>query len=82
MTRTSNTYNQGRPLSPTIHGIGRPVTLFTPSGHVVAGIITRIADSDRAALRYDVQVIDGGKYRDLQLGTLNNPQPNTFVFAP
>ena len=81
MNRPVNMYYPGEPLPAPLHGIGRPVTLFVGQT-VKAGTVTSVMQNRDGELRYDVQVIDGGAHRNVQLGSLNNPQPNTFVFAP
>ena len=81
MNRSVNTYYPGEPLPTPLHGIGRPVTLFV--GETVrAGTIVGVMHSRDGELRYDVHVVDGGTFRNVRLGDLNDPQPNTFTYAP
>jgi len=84
MTRAPrNAYIPGRPLHPNLHAVGRPVTLFVPGAELMeAGHVSRVNISDDAELSYDIRVSSGAVYREVSLGTLMNPQPNTFVFAP
>jgi hypothetical protein len=79
MNRPPNTYTPGTVLAPVLHAIGRPVTYYTTAGQVRAGIITRYTTKDGT---YDVHVISGGTHTGARLGDLNNPQPNTFTYAP
>ena len=73
-----NRYTPGQPLDTELYAIGRPVTFFAP-GHVIeAGTIHR-TNTDGS---FDVRVTSGGTYKGARLGTLMNPQPNTFVYAP
>jgi hypothetical protein len=78
-----NAYIPGQPLHPNLHTVGRPVTLFIPGAELMeAGHVARVNIIDDVDLRYDIRVSSGATYRDVKLGTLMNPQPNTFVFAP
>jgi len=81
MTRAPrNAYTPGKPLHPSLHAIGRQVTLFIPGAELMeAGHVSRVNTSEGT---YDIRVSSGATYRNVQLGTLMNPQPNTFVFAP
>jgi hypothetical protein len=78
-----NTYTPGEPLAFPLHAVGRPVT-FYHAGMVEAGQVSRVSSTPGpdGAPRYDVRVISGGTFRDVKLGDLNNPQPNTFTYAP
>lgn len=76
MSQPRNAYTPGEPLPAELYAVGRPVTFFHHS-IIEAGIIAKV-DADA----YDVRVISGGTFRGVHLGTLMNPQPNTFVFAP
>lgn len=84
MTRPRNFYIPGQPLPTTLHAVGRPVTLFVPGmGAMEAGVVSKVNISDTDEVTgYDIRVISGATYRDVRLGTLMNPQPNTFVYAP
>jgi hypothetical protein len=75
-----STYTPGEPLPIELHAVGRPVTFFH-AGMIEAGQISRVS-SGPDGLLYDVRVISGGTFRDVTLGDLNNPQPNTFTYAP
>lgn len=78
-----NTYTPGLPLPTPLHAVGRPVTLFIPGAELMeAGHVARVNISDDGDLTHDIRVSSGAVYRDTRLGTLMNPQPNTFVFAP
>jgi len=81
MTRAPrNAYIPGQPLPTPLHAIGRPVTLFIPGAELMeAGHVSRVNTTEGT---YDIRVSSGAVYRDVQLGTLMNPQPNTFVYAP
>ena len=76
-----NDYTPGEPLPDPLHGIGRPVTFFHASV-IEAGTVSKVSTDPDGTLVYDVRVIGGGTFRGVRLGTLMNPQPNTFVFAP
>ena len=76
-----NTYTPGEPLPDPLHGIGRPVTFFHAS-MVEGGTVSAVSIGQDGELAYDVRVVSGGTFRGVKLGTLMNPQPNTFVFAP
>ena len=81
MTAPRNQYQPGWALTPEFHAVGRPVTFF--HGRLIeAGQIAKVTAQDDGSLRYDVRVISGGTFRDVTLGDLNNPQPNTFTYAP
>jgi hypothetical protein len=81
MTRPPrNTYTPGEPIEWRLQAVGRPVTFFH-AGMIEAGQISRVS-SGPDGLLYDVRVISGGTFRDVKLGNLNNPQPNTFTYAP
>ena len=73
-----NAYTPGEPLPTPLHAVGRPVTLFIPGAELMeAGHVARVNSNG-----YDIRVSSGATYRNVQLGTLMDPQPNTFVFAP
>jgi hypothetical protein len=76
-----NTYNPGQALTPVLHAVGRPVTFFH-AGMIEAGVVSKVTPTDKGDLLYDVRVVSGGTFRDVTLGDLNNPQPNTFTYAP
>lgn len=76
-----NTYTPGEALPVELHAIGRPVTMFCHGGAIRAGQIVRVDPTD-TGLVYAVEMIDGGTFRNVRLGDLNNPQPNTFTYAP
>lgn len=76
-----NTYTPGFPIEAPLHAIGRPVTFFH-SGQIEAGAVTKVTPHRDGTILYDVRVISGGTYKDARLGDLNNPQPNTFTYAP
>jgi len=76
-----NTYTPGEPLPVEFHAIGRPVTMFCAGGAIRAGQIVRVDPSDEG-LVYAVEMVDGGTFRNVRLGDLSNPQPNTFTYAP
>jgi hypothetical protein len=84
MTRPPrNTYTPGEPLAPVLHAIGRPVTMFLPGAHQIeAGVVAKVNQLTDVMVTYDIRVISGGTYKDARLGNLNNPQPNTFTYAP
>jgi hypothetical protein len=81
MTRPPrNAYIPGQPLPTELHPVGRPVTLFIPGADLMeAGHVARVNTSEGT---YDIRVSSGATYRNVRLGTLMNPQPNTFVYAP
>jgi hypothetical protein len=68
------------PIDPYLHAIGRPVTYYH-AGMIEAGQIAKVSNGPDGLL-YDVKVISGGTFRNVTLGDLNNPQPNTFTYAP
>lgn len=76
-----NDYTPGMSIDPPLHAVGRPVTFFH-ANLLEAGQITKVSAGDNGELLYDVRVISGGTFRDIRLGDLNNPQPNTFTYAP
>ena len=76
-----NTYTPGQALDPALHGIGRPV-VFYHARIIEAGQIAKVSRHEDGTLLYDVRVVSGGTFRDIPLGDLNNPQPNTFTYAP
>jgi hypothetical protein len=76
-----NAYTPGFPVEAPLHAIGRPVTFFHRSV-IEAGVISRVDPRRDGSITYDVRVISGGTFRDVTLGDLNNPQPNTFTYAP
>ena len=82
MNRPRNAYEPGNPLPTELHAIGRPVTMFGTGNDVRAGIIVRVATAEDYTLTYDIHTTGGGLFTNQRLGTLMNPQPNTFVFAP
>jgi hypothetical protein len=49
---------------------------------IEAGVVSKVTPTDKGDLLYDVRVVSGGTFRDVTLGDLNNPQPNTFTYAP
>jgi len=75
-----NPYTPGQPLPDPLHAIGRPVTFFH-ANYIEAGTVTKTTTTDGGTL-YDIRVISGGTFRNTTIGTLMNPQPNTFVYAP
>jgi hypothetical protein len=75
-----NQYTPGQPLPDPLHAIGRPVTFFH-ANYIEAGTVTK-ATLNNGATTYDIRVISGGTFRNCTIGTLMNPQPNTFVYAP
>ena len=75
-----NTYTPGCPLPTELYAIGRPVTFFH-ANLVEAGTVTKTTTSNGTTL-FDVRVISGGTFRGVTIGTLMNPQPTTFVYAP
>ena len=81
MNRPRNVYSAGEPILSSLHAVGRPVSFFTTAGTIEAGTVISV-DARDGELVYDIRVIDGGTYLKKRLGTLMNPQPNTFVFAP
>jgi hypothetical protein len=81
MNHPRNAYVPGTPLHPDVHAVGRPVTFFH-AYLIEAGTIAKVEPHEDGSLRYDVRVISGGTFRHVTLGDLNNPQPNTFVYAP
>jgi hypothetical protein len=81
MNRPRNTYTPGEPLAFALHAVGRPVT-FYHAGMIEAGQISKVSFDPADGLLYDVRVISGGTFRGVTLGDLNNPQPNTFTYAP
>lgn len=81
MSHPRNHYLPGTPLHPNAHAVGRPVTFFH-ARLIEAGQIAKVTEQEDGTLRYDVRVISGGTFRDVTLGDYNNPQPNTFVYAP
>ncbi|QWY79709.1 hypothetical protein PP637_gp81 [Arthrobacter phage Persistence] len=81
MSQPRNHYTPGQALHPFLHAVGRPVTFF--HGRLIeAGQVAKVTAQEDGSLRYDVRVISGGTFRDVALGDLNNPQPNTFTYAP
>ena len=83
MNRPRNTYTPGQPLPVELHAIGRPVTLFLTANEIKAGtVVLVVAGPSDGTLLYDIQTVDGGRFIHQRLGTLMNPQPNTFVYAP
>jgi hypothetical protein len=76
-----STYTPGEPLPIELHAVGRPVTFFHRA-MIEAGVISAVSAGLNGEPRYDVRVIGGGTFRDVTLGDLNNPQPNTFTYAP
>jgi len=80
MNNPRNTYTPGEPLPTELYAVGRPVTFFH-ANYLEAGTVTKTTTSN-GTTRFDVRVISGGTFRDVRLGTLMNPQPNTFVYAP
>ena len=77
MNRALNTYTPGQPLETALHAVGRPVSFFAPGGAIIAGTVLSLNTDGCTIL-----AANGGTWRDAQLGTLMNPQPNTFVYAP
>ena len=80
MNNPRNTYTPGQPLPTELYAVGRPVTFFH-ANLVEAGTVTKTTTSNGTTL-FDVRVISGGTFRGVTIGTLMNPQPNTFVYAP
>ena len=81
MNNPRNPYTPGQPLPDALHAIGRPVTFFH-ANYIEAGTVTKTTINPDGATRYDIRVISGGTFRNVTIGTLMNPQPNTFVYAP
>ena len=82
MNNPRNPYTPGQPLPDALHAIGRPVTFFH-ANYIEAGTVTKATLSPQTgATTYDIRVISGGTFRNTTIGTLMNPQPNTFVYAP
>jgi hypothetical protein len=54
---------------------------FFHANYIEAGTVTK-ATLNNGATTYDIRVISGGTFRNCTIGTLMNPQPNTFVYAP
>jgi len=83
MNRPRNTYTPGQPVPTSLHAIGRPVTLFCSGGQIRGGVVARVTASPTdGTLLYDIHTTGGGLFTSQRLGTLMNPQPNTFVYAP
>jgi len=80
MTPPRNTYQPGTPLDPALHAVGRPVTYYHRA-MIEAGQISAVTRGPEGLL-YDVRVTSGGTFKEVTLGDLNNPQPNTFTYAP
>lgn len=83
-TSPRNRYTQGEPLPFALLAVGRPVAVFIPGTKLIeAGQIACVYRSEEGGnLLYDVRVVSGATYKGLTLGDLNNPQPNTFTYAP
>ncbi|QKY78991.1 hypothetical protein Jinkies_43 [Arthrobacter phage Jinkies] len=79
--RPRNNYTPGQPLPTPLHAVGRPVT-FYHADLIEAGQISQVEHGPDGDLIYSVRVISGGTFRYVRLGDLNNPQPNTFTYAP
>jgi hypothetical protein len=57
--------------------------MFVPGTNVVeAGVVAKVNQHTDVMVTYDIRVISGGTHTGARLGDLNNPQPNTFTYAP
>ena len=81
MNNPRNPYTPGQPLPDALHAIGRPVTFFH-ANYIEAGTVTKTTTTTDGTTTYDIRVISGGTFRNTTIGTLMNPQPNTFTYAP
>ncbi|WBF79010.1 hypothetical protein SEA_BOLT007_42 [Arthrobacter phage Bolt007] len=84
-------YVPGRAIEDPRAGIGKPVLAFSPSNRLMPGLVASVRpDEEReGGLLYDVAVLaisprsprmEPILARGLRLGTIADPQPNTFIF--